>query len=181
MASDGETCWVFGYGSLICADSRARSGHSGTCIPVVVSGLRRSWSAAIPLGEKGGAPTPMMPNPNVGGVTAVSVANDDASSCNGVIVEVPASEMAAFDAREKGYTRQLVPLERITLHPAAAVGSIVPEGASVWVYVAAGSTGPTGAFPIIQSYVDVILLGAAQVSCRRHAAAAAAAAAPRRG
>lgn len=57
--------WIFGYGSLICADSRSRSGHTGDCLPVIVSGVARSWSAKIDL-EKLGA----VKNPQVRGVTA---------------------------------------------------------------------------------------------------------------
>ena len=163
-ASNGT--FIFGYGSLICADSRARSGHSGACIPVVVSGLLRSWSAEIKLGEVGAVPTAMMPNSAVGGVTAVSVASTDDPSvqCNGVIVAVDEADMPKFDEREVGYRRELVPLERVALLHGAAADASIPADAQVWVYVADGSAGPSGGFPIIQSYVDVILLGAAQIS-----------------
>jgi len=39
-----EVVYVFGYGSLINPDSRARTGVSGEAIPVEVTGLERRWS-----------------------------------------------------------------------------------------------------------------------------------------
>jgi cation transport regulator ChaC len=104
MDSVNAPTFIFGYGSLICADSRARSGHTGVCIAVIATGLRRTWSAEISLN------TPeMCPNPAVTGVTAVSVSwtEDLSCECNGVIVQVADEDMAKFDDREKGYTRKV--------------------------------------------------------------------------
>src|SRR5262245_2339508 len=39
-----EVVYVFGYGSLINPDSRARTGLSGEAIPVEVTGLERRWN-----------------------------------------------------------------------------------------------------------------------------------------
>jgi len=39
-----EVVYIFGYGSLINPDSRARTGVSGEAIPVEVTGLERRWS-----------------------------------------------------------------------------------------------------------------------------------------
>jgi cation transport regulator ChaC len=40
-----EVVYIFGYGSLINPDSRARTGVSGEAIPVEVTGLERRWSS----------------------------------------------------------------------------------------------------------------------------------------
>jgi hypothetical protein len=40
----GKVVYIFGYGSLINPDSRARTGLSGEAIPVEVTGLERRWN-----------------------------------------------------------------------------------------------------------------------------------------
>ena len=83
--------FIFGFGSLINADSRRRTGESGAAHPCYVKGLRRFWSHKVPL------PVAARPNPAVRGVSAVSVAAVAAGDAeyaskqfgvNGVVVSV---------------------------------------------------------------------------------------------
>eukprot|EP00936_MAST-01D_sp_MAST-1D-sp1_P002433 g2433.t1 len=148
--------FLFGYGSLICADSRARSGQTGLCIPVIAQGLKRTWSASIDISDC---------QHQITGVTAVAVEQTDdlAVACNGVIVEVAEADIPKFDEREKGYSRVRLPTARLAVVREAAGGATVPEDACVWVYVSGGGAA-SEQFPVIQSYVDVIMLGCEQIS-----------------
>jgi cation transport regulator ChaC len=159
----GKPTYIFGYGSLICEESRARSGHSGECFPVTVSGFRRSWSARVDLAQMNA-----VTNPDITGVTAVSVQQASKDTvCSGVIVQIQGSEIAKFDLRETGYTRMRVSLDQIKL---LSLGNCSLnelenfEEAIVYVYVATSLFPPTPAFPIIQSYVDVMLKGCSAIS-----------------
>lgn len=134
--------WIFGYGSLICPDSRARTGLTGASLPVFVSGFERHWSVAISsaelsvLGVRSAAP-----EAEVGGVL---FALDDAG-------------FRQFDTREAEY-------ERVRLSPdqvrPVQNDRVLPEG-DFWVYVP-----PPGnsSHPIAQSYLDVALRGCLTVS-----------------
>jgi hypothetical protein len=130
--------YLFGYGSLINAESRARTGDSGQALPVRVAGLQRGWNFAV----------------RSRGLTAVGVTWQSQAQCNGVLVAVSASELPKFDARERGYERLPVPPQAVTVLSDAAV----PVG-NLWVYAVPRPQPASTACPIVQSYVDIILLG----------------------
>ena len=69
--------FIFGFGSLINADSRRRTGESGAAHPCYVKNLRRFWSHKVAL------PVAARPNPAVRGVSAVSVAAVAAGDADG--------------------------------------------------------------------------------------------------
>jgi|ERR1041385_1251997 cation transport regulator ChaC len=130
--------WIFGYGSLIHPDSRARTGVTGTAIPVRVRGWQRAWNA---LSEKFG-------------MAALGVVPQAGAGCNGVLVEVPDNQLGEFDKREAMYARtRLDPAEISALEP----HRLSPDEA--WIYVPLHPERPTTACPIVQSYVDVVLAG----------------------
>ena len=128
--------WIFGYGSLICADSRARTGLTGASMPVMVRGFERQWSVAVDYADLSVLGIhPGRPDQEVGGV--MFALDDDA--------------FAQFDAREVEY-------QRVKLDPAAVKPlhqGTLPDG-EYWLYMPQHSTSP---HPIPQSYLDVILRG----------------------
>ena len=133
--------WIFGYGSLICPDSRARTGLTGEALPVIASGLERHWRVALEQAELS--------------VVGVSQAGPDAQT-GGVLFALQEDEFAEFDRREVEYERQpLAPQALQTVD-----GSALPEG-KFWVY----QPGPSQSqHPIPQSYLDVILRGCLQIN-----------------
>lgn len=131
--------YIFGYGSLISAQSRAKSRESGSAIPVRVKGIERQGNLCV----------------QEAGITAVGAISNKDGLCNGVVVPVKESELPKFDQRELpyGYSRIQVSRENILPYRTA-----VPDGV-IWAYVANSPGQPSAQVPILQSYVDVILTG----------------------
>lgn len=153
-ATDERSAFIFFYGSCISSESRSRTGLSGLCLPCTVTGFQRSWSATVDLRKEN-----IVHHPKIVGCTAVSVQAASASKCNGVIVAVPASEMPRFDEREAGYDRKRIPREALSVLATSAGGeAALPADAECWIYVAPPGA-PTAAAPVLQSYLDVMLLG----------------------
>jgi len=167
--------YVFGFGSLINTASRVSSDRDAVAaIPVRVSasvGYARSWNFQHPT-EK---------------LTALGLEKTEAGAgrtINGVVYPVlSASGMEALDKREIGYTRVAI----ATGHLKPLSWQTLPDGARVWMYVplgpaastatleagednddearaGVGLTGPSFHNPILQSYVDVCILGCLEYS-----------------
>jgi hypothetical protein len=82
---------------------------------------------------------------------------DAGSSCNGVLIEIDATEIRAFDEREiKGSDFNY---ERIAVRPELINANITMTNARIWTYVVKERKKPNWDFPIAQSYVDVMLMG----------------------
>jgi hypothetical protein len=129
---------VFGYGSLINADSRAVTGVSGRAVAARLRGWQRSWNVtATKLG-----------------MTALGITPASDAAMNGVVVQVSEGEIHRFDERERGYARREVFRSSCTSYR----GDGLPEG-RIWVYVPEQPREPTEECPIAQSYVDVVLSG----------------------
>ena len=146
------TTFIFGFGSLISSESRSLTGDTGSCIPAKLTGFQRSWSGAFPILDS-----------SLPGMTAVSVAEKADGSVNGVLVEIEPKNIPAFDKREEGYARVEVPMDKVQLCYDAeatedASSTTLPSGSTIWVYIAP-VTPPSTTTPILQSYLDVILLG----------------------
>ncbi|MBS3093033.1 gamma-glutamylcyclotransferase [Candidatus Pacearchaeota archaeon] len=132
--------YIFGYGSLISQESRARTGISGTAIPVTVIGIERQWNVVAQNNF----------------FTCVGAISNSERKCNGVIFPVNELELQKFDDRElpHGYIRNelsresIVPLDFCILH-----------NFPIWYYAVTNPEKPSQNFPIIQSYIDVILNG----------------------
>jgi len=130
--------YVFGYGSLICADSRARTGKSGEAIAATVNGIERSWSVPVYKSK----------------VTAVGAIKNPMSQCNGVVFQVSNESLQQFDKRESEYDKILLPLEQFD-NP-----ENLPTTGNIWTYVGHNVQKPSESLPIAQSYLDVIINGA---------------------
>ncbi|MBU2863025.1 gamma-glutamylcyclotransferase family protein [Reinekea marina] len=132
--------YIFGYGSLICQDSRSRTGTSSKAYAIEVKGISRNWSVH----------TPDWP------ATAVSVTQKQSSHCTGVYFEVDEANLKQFDRREQGYNRVQIPWESV----APSCTQPLPESGNLWVYVGKNNNvTPLPERPIMQSYLDVILNG----------------------
>jgi hypothetical protein len=96
------------------------------------------------------------PEMKMAGVGAVV---HESASCNGVLVEIDESEIPAFDKRELestnfNYERLQIPPQKIT-----GLAAEVSKTLKVWGYIVKKPLNPSQEFPIVQSYVDVILTG----------------------
>jgi hypothetical protein len=116
--------YIFGYGSLICPQSRAISAPTlahRRAIPVRVQRLVRTWNCrcetprATFLGvqqvlasEEGRQEEKKQEKQESG-----AGFRDSNKSCVGVLIQVLANEMSALDERESNYDRHLVGLDRI--------------------------------------------------------------------
>jgi len=138
------TDYLFGYGSLINAESRAKTGKSGQAIPVRVKAVERQWNLIVP-GMR---------------LSAVGAVSNPDSTCNGVIVSVDAKDLPKFDKREIGYSRIKIPKHEVTI---LLRGKRVPQG-NLWVYVVDKPRRPSIKNPLIQSYIDVILTGCLNIN-----------------
>jgi hypothetical protein len=148
------TDYIFGYGSLINTASRNSSVTVPIpAVPVRVSaqfGFVRVWNDRAPSG-----------------FTALGLRKADASfpatTINGVLFPVTGGDIAAYDKREEGYARVEIP--RSNIESLSWQG--LPKEGRIWVYVPvrAGSEPgvglpiPNGRYPLLQSYIDVVVEG----------------------
>ena len=129
--------YLFGYGSLIDASSRAATGETGRMHPVRIAHLQRAWHVVSP-----------------NGYTLVGVAPRRGASCNGVLVPVTPRVLPRFDRRERRYHRVIIPQQAVT----SLAGESL-SGATIWTYLTSRPGAPSDAYPLVQSYIDVILAG----------------------
>ncbi|TCS40763.1 gamma-glutamylcyclotransferase family protein [Reinekea marinisedimentorum] len=131
--------YIFGYGSLICADSRSRTGVSSRANPIEVQGIARHWSLNSPTGD----------------CTVVSAHLDANAVCNGVYFSVDELNLALFDEREAGYQRVIVDWKNVI----PLSDQPLPKEGVLWAYVGLQTSQPSLDKPILQSYLDVIMNG----------------------
>jgi hypothetical protein len=130
--------FIFGYGSLISATSRAKTGETGQVWPVKIAGYQRNWSVMS----------------TEYGMSSVAVVPVSEAYCNGVLIEIDESEIPVFDQRERGYKRSQVHHEQLSAYQEQSL----PQG-TIWIYHSHEIVKPTHDCPIALSYVDVILSG----------------------
>jgi len=152
--------YIFGYGSLINADSIAKTGKTGTGYPVRIHGLKRSWGYNAYHTSK----------PN----TALAVQIEKGYTTNGQIMEIDGDELKKFDMRELHYARVRLDWADVEFLRAKAE-ELVDFTSSLWVWVI-GPLDPSlevvitekvqhelfsanQTLPVIQSYVDTCLSG----------------------
>jgi cation transport regulator ChaC len=172
--------YVFGYGSLICAQSRAVSVPTlakRQSIPARIYGLVRTWNCRCQ--------TPAATFLGVHEINADGKVDQRRKSCVGVLIEVFENELEALDKREYGYQQQLISLDRVErvdglltmteqrdqykgtfLDTEGMKSSPTSSPAHIWVYVPETSfmNPPTAEYPILQSYVDICLRGCLAIS-----------------
>lgn len=128
--------FIFGYGSLICPQSRAITAptlSNSTAEPVVVKHIERTWSASprafygrqAHSGLENNTPTT-----SVRGMTPVGVRFRRGAVCNGVLICVDEEELFRFDKRELGYSRQRIDVADIHRHVDSEL--LINESMSLW-------------------------------------------------
>ena len=106
---------------------------------MVVSGLRRQWGA-VDRNRK---------------YNALAVVEDEDAWCNGLLVEVSASDVLRLDLREKGYIRIRIEREQIQYLGGGLRAGVDDE---FWVY-AMRSSDISMYYCFIQSYIDLVIAG----------------------
>ena len=93
--------YIFGYGSLLCPQSRAVTAPAladRSATPAIIHHWERTWSCPFP---------PC-------GMTFLGIRHSlNCPPCVGVLVPVTDDELAVFDVRETGYNRVLIPAKDI--------------------------------------------------------------------
>jgi len=145
--------FIFGYGSLVESQSRARTSPSALyAFPANVAGIQRGWFD------------------QVGGVslstTYLGAVPDPDSNCNGVIFQVSQQQLDAFDQRETGYNRERIDQKNITMLNGS---KSAPEG-NIWFYANREKRFASPECPIVQSYVDICLNGCLELEATYPAA-----------
>ncbi len=128
--------YLFGYGSLILKESRNRTGISGEVYPSILKNYQRFF------GDKHQEEI------------YLAVKENPSAECNGVLVEIPEEELKKFDKREGESLRIKLNPKNISLKE----NKKLPKG-KYWVYVPKKIVLPSKDFPIVQSYIDVVLTG----------------------
>lgn len=140
--------YAFGYGSLIQSGSRLRTVPTAhNVIPVRFAKMQRGWWLH---GSRRSLPTTYL---------AVELTDNPKHTCNGVLLKMNDDEMAALDRREQGYDRVELDINDVTYLSGAGV---VEPDSTLWTYVckpARGRERPTAEQTLLQSYVDICLLG----------------------
>ena len=130
--------FIFGYGSLICLDSRSRTGVSTSAVPVTVSDVKRGW---------------YIRNSDYF-YASVAIIRSPGSLCRGVLFEIPFSEITRFDQREYKYQRIQLSPESI----AECEFTLSPTDV-IYTYCISQIEQPDYAHPIPLSYLEVIMHG----------------------
>lgn len=130
--------WIFGYGSLICAESRSRTGVTGPALAVEVKGLERSWNVALEDAD----------------LSVVGIRRRPGRQAGGMLFPAAEDQLPLFDAREKEYQRIELSHQQIN-----SLGNQPLPPGHYWVYLPPEQSSP---HPIAQSYLDVILHGCLQ-------------------
>lgn len=159
--------YVFGYGSLICPESRSITNPNlkdKETLPVVIRDVERIWSARTNSGY-----------------TCMGVRFRDGAECTGVLIEVKADELADLDKREAMYDRLPIQLDNIDQvpfleeefyeddHPVFVAQDdsnkqLDDKNVKVWIYMQRDAIEADPSHPIPQSYVDIIIRGCLTIS-----------------
>lgn len=139
--------YIIGYGSLMETASKRRTAPlAGENLPVRVGGFQRGWYV------RGGVSAP---------TTFLGVIPQASARMNAVIYRLPlTSELTALDRREDSYCRYPVSPSQIEMLDR----SVRPDG-QVWIYgiTPAQKQLPDPQFPIVQSYVDIVIGGCLEI------------------
>ena len=138
-----KTAYIFGYGSLIEANSRAKTGSVGKGFPVRVHGVRRAWCQSSAKAQ----------------MTTVGIDFQEGSACNGVLFPILSHELPLFDQREAHYHRKLLPSASVEF-----LENPPPHSSHIWTYVPKRAALPSPTCPLVQSYIDVCLSGCLAIS-----------------
>eukprot|EP00804_Cyclotella_cryptica_P004044 CCRYP_015451-RA/>CCRYP_015451-RA protein AED:0.36 eAED:0.36 QI:0/-1/0/1/-1/1/1/0/334 len=117
ITNDTMKHFIFGYGSLICPQSRAITAPTLTSLaePVEIRHLERWWSARATR-ESPPRDAPGCYKDRIEGWTPMGVRFRRGARCNGVLIHVDEEELNKFDVREAGYERHRIDVGDILPH-----------------------------------------------------------------
>ena len=144
--SGNETQYIIGYGSLMEQESKQRTSPlAGPNLPIRVQGFERGW---------------MIHGSVYSMTTYLAIITKPNAQMNAVIYSVSEAEILKTDTREEGYCRILVAPKQFQL-----LSGTLQEDAEIWIYVVPLERVniPTPQFPIVQSYVDIVIKGCMQL------------------
>lgn len=164
--------FIFGFGSLISARSRAVTIGETPATPCIVRGLQREFNVRIPYQNEAAKSLGLL------GVTALgcrTVSKESTTTiCNGVLIEVQPEQLSHLDVREGVgvyYSRVELNGEDICItngkgeaQSSAVKRATLGSTPTIYAYVTLSASQPTPQYPVIQSYVDVFLSGALELS-----------------
>ncbi|MCZ4295461.1 gamma-glutamylcyclotransferase family protein [Vibrio sinaloensis] len=133
--------YIFGYGSLMNSASRQLTGQTSAATTATVEGFKRYWGKV----DESYTLSPLVVDKGHGHV-------------NGVLLEVSECGLQEFDIRERGYHRVQVQVNQVE--------SQLPlsDNDQVWVYIKDNPEPPCSLSPIMQTYVDTVLVGCLEIS-----------------
>ena len=141
--------YIVGYGSLMqSASKRSTEPEAGENLPVLVTGFQRAWNT------HGVYPTCFLGVQQSPSATMVAA----------LYRSFPEDGKLGADAREIDYCRVAVPSGSVKMLD----GSSVPANSQIWVYVNKPGTlkKPDEGHPIVQSYVDIVIIGCLELQAR---------------
>lgn len=141
--------YIVGYGSLMqTASKRSTEPEAGENLPVLVTGFQRAWNT------HGVYPTCFLGVQQSPSATMVAA----------LYRSFPEDGKLGADAREIDYCRVAVPPDSVKMLD----GSSVPANSQIWIYVNKPGTlkEPDEGHPIVQSYVDIVIIGCLELQAR---------------
>jgi hypothetical protein len=144
--------YIVGYGSLMEQASKDRTApNTGANLPVMVTGYERSWH---------------LRGSGVGfGTTYLGVqAKEGALMVAALYRDFARQDISDTDQREIYYCRDEVDPGALRMLD----GSAVPQTGQIWIYVSKPEAvdPPDADYPIVQSYVDILMTGCLQLAER---------------
>ena len=127
--------WIFSYGSLAHKEVAGKTGKTLNHLPAVLRDHLRNFRALS----------------KTGAFAAAGIEEKKGAETMGMLVEIPEEELSKFDQCEYLYERREISPNLIRL-----VQGEMPEG-RFYVYFPKNSEAPTESFPLVQSYLDVVL------------------------
>lgn len=121
--------FIFGYGSLLCPQSRSITAPGLTSIaePCLIKNIERTWSARVTR-------SPSSKNDrgrkHIEGWTPMGVRVREGTMCNGVLICIDEDELRRFDVRETGYDRHRIDVCNIMPH--VETDALINEEMPLW-------------------------------------------------
>lgn len=128
--------YIFSYGSLAHKEVAEKTGRALSFLPATLKDYVRNFRAIA----------------KSSGFAAAGIEKRKGAEALGMLVEVLEEELVSFDQREQFYNRIELGVDDLSL----LLDEPVPEG-KYYLYVPNNPQPPTEAFPLAQSYIDVII------------------------
>lgn len=144
--------YTIGYGSLMQKASKDRTApNTGGNIPAMVTGYQRAWNAqGVSIGFS---------------TTYLGVTNSPDARMAAAFYQIfDASDIEATDQREVYYCREAVKPAQVRLLDR----SVTPASGQIWIYVNKPeyTREPDKTYPMVQSYVDILISGCIELRAR---------------